>query len=173
MLDSESKRDVQKTLSMNAAPHVIIIAFILILAGCSGRRTNDTAELEAEISAVVWAKVGNANRVYLDFRRLAPFAWQRLFVFPPYTAREDIYSSLGFHWDGVEQLSIEDRDSNTLLVFVQDRTVTRYLEHPRVQGDFSMLQAGHGYTPDEAYFEVVEAGLFDPWFVVAEASRGR
>ena len=43
----------------------------------------------------------------VDFAEVAPFAWDRVYFFGPYTPRERIHTSLGFHWPGVESTTIE------------------------------------------------------------------
>lgn len=123
------------------------------------------------VSSAVHDKVGNADPVYLDLPTIVTLEWDHVFFFPPYSTNEEIYDALGFRWRGAAATAISERDHITLVVFVKGRRVVHSIEHPRVEGDFSGLKAGYGYTPDEAYFEVVVEGLSEAWLVVQEAPR--
>ncbi|MEJ2722482.1 MAG: hypothetical protein P8181_15285, partial [bacterium] len=63
-------------------------------------------------------------------------------------------------------------DDITLLVFVTGRTVQEYIEQPRAEADFSQLKAAYPYSPQEAYFELVEEDRGGQrWFVLIDADR--
>ena len=145
-------------------------ALCVVIAACS-RDRQERAEIRAMVRSAVHQKVGNADPVYVDLGHLLPFEWEAVYFFPPYTTREEIYETLGFRWRGAAHTSIEERDFMTLLVFVKGRRVVHHIEHPRVEGDFSRLGGGQGYTPEEAYFEVVEEGWSEAWLVIEEATR--
>lgn len=152
--------------------HVTLAVALAVMAcACSRETTDKRSEWNGMVSSAVHTKAGNAGSVYIDFRKMLPFDWDRVIFFPPYSTHDDIYDALGFRWRGVERASISERDDITLVVFAKGRRVVHYIEHPRVEGDFSRLRAGYAYTAEEAYFEVVEEGLDDAWLVIQEASR--
>lgn len=99
----------------------------------------------------------------VDLARVAPFAWDRVFIFGPYTPNEEIQERLGFRWEGVDRTSIMWSEDIHLLVFVRDGEVAYWFEHPRKYGDFVVIGGDGGcawlapasYARDEATFEVV------------------
>jgi hypothetical protein len=94
----------------------------------------------------------------VDFTRVAPFAWDRLYVFGPYTPPEQIHASLGFHWGGVEGTSIQESDGVNLVVFVKDGQVVHWFEHPRHRGELEAVADPRGYAREEAQFQVCLVG---------------
>ncbi len=84
----------------------------------------------------------------------APFEWERLHVFPPYTPAEQADAELGVRCEAARVSGIFERDDITLLVFVSGKRVVRYVAHPRVQGDFAELHRQGGYSRAEAVFVV-------------------
>lgn len=90
----------------------------------------------------------------INVAELTDFAWDRLFIFAPFTAHNDIHESLGFHWSGVATTNIHQSDVNTLLVFVKDQRVLGWCEYPRVKADFSLVSSTTGYAPKDAVFNI-------------------
>ena len=100
MMKIVSHRDVPILKHAFAPPHVIVLALALVAISCTRREPDNRVEWNEKVSEAVHAKVGNANRVTIDFDALMPFEWERVFVFPPYTRHEDIFDALGFRWRG-------------------------------------------------------------------------
>lgn len=94
----------------------------------------------------------------VDFSTITTFAWDRLYVFGPYTSPEKIDASLGSFWLGSRFTSIKSSDRVTLLIFTKNGNVIQYLEFPRGQGDFSTADNRMGYTIEESRFIVDETG---------------
>lgn len=94
----------------------------------------------------------------VDFTEVAPFPWDRLYVFGPYTPAQRIHDSLGIHWPDAKSTSIEYSDVVNLVVFVQNRQVVYWFEHLRNQGDLFELASSMGYSREEANFEVCTVG---------------
>ena len=86
----------------------------------------------------------------VDFAKVAPFAWDRVFIFPPYTPREQINSSLGFHWAGARWSAVQNYEGWNLVVFVRDGAIVCRFDHGRVDGDLMNLAAPQGYSRDQA-----------------------
>lgn len=105
----------------------------------------------------------------VNFAEIAPFEWERMFVFSPYTSHEQIERSLGFPWSGVESTSIDLNDSVNLIVFSRDHSVVCWLEHFRGEGDFESLDRMDGYPKNEAVFELYA----DPsgWITFMKSNR--
>jgi hypothetical protein len=86
----------------------------------------------------------------VNVSEVAAFAWDRLFVFPPYTSSAQVEKELGFRWS--ESARIESSDSFVLLVFVDRGRVVRFIEQPRSSGDFSPCHRAGGFSRAEAVF---------------------
>lgn len=95
---------------------------------------------------------GPGNTV--DFAQIAPFAWDRVHFFGPYTSAEHIDTCLGFHWSGARWTSIRDSKGSNLIVFVKESKVVCWFEYPRYKGELEALRNPKGYTRTEARFQV-------------------
>ena len=148
---------------------------MMSVPGCSGTRHKDRFQWAQFVKNAIEYKAANKNEpVYFDVPRIMPFAWEELYVFPPYTSVESIEKALGFGWGLAKDIGLSERDDITLLVFVIRKGVHEYIEQPRSEGDFSRLKTGRPYEPNQAYFEVIEEDLNgQPWFYFVEAERPR
>ncbi len=90
----------------------------------------------------------------IDFAEVAPFTWDRLYIFGPYTPPQNIHSCLGFRWQGVRWTSIEDSDGVNLVVFVRSGEVVHWFEYPRGRVELGYLTDPRGYAREEAHFRV-------------------
>src|SRR5262249_23709694 len=76
--------------------------------------------------AVSWALSQQMQRgpgATVDFAEVAPFAWDQIYVFGPYTPHDRIHTSLGFPWPGVGRTTIEWNEGVNLVVFVRGMEV--------------------------------------------------
>jgi hypothetical protein len=89
----------------------------------------------------------------VDFAEIAPFPWERVYVFGPYTSHERIQETLGFDWPGVRRTTVQGGKSVNLVVFVRDGTVVHWFEHPRREGLEGLVDP-RGYAREEARFPV-------------------
>jgi len=118
------------------------VAALILAASC----TAPDQQLGRRISVAVEANdVGVVN-----VSEVASFAWDRLFVFSPYTTSAQVEKELGFRWS--ESARIESSDSFVLLVFVDHGRVVRFIEQPRGSGDFSPCHRAGGFSRSEAVF---------------------
>jgi hypothetical protein len=129
---------------------VAAVALAAVGAGCSG----SDAELGQRIAAEVAKGAGTVVRL----AEVADFSWDELHIFDPYSSRDLIESRLGFEWPQADHAGIQDSDGVTLLVFVKNGGVVRYVTQPRNQGDFAGLNEPAGLTPTEAIFTVTSRG---------------
>ena len=118
---------------------------VLALSACG-------SDLSARIGDTV--KQGPGTKVVMS--DLTDFDWQQLYVFAPYTTQKRIHRALGFEWSDPE--GIELRDNISLLVFVSDGKVVKYVAQPRDRGDFADLDVGSPWTPATAAFVVAADG---------------
>lgn len=121
--------------------------FIAVFAatGCTGSDRG----LEERIAAAALR-----DGAILRIEGLTGFAWERLYIFPPYSSQGEIDAELGFEWPAAARTGIFDSDRITLLVFVRGRAVVRHVTQPRGEGDFADVQAPGGLTPRDAIFAV-------------------
>ena len=90
--------------------------------------------------------------------QVVPSAWERLYVFPPYSDTARVRQSLGFVWPGAERSGIAMNDGIDLLVFVAGDRVVRGMDLTRDKGDFAGAFREEGYARDSARFRVVRDG---------------
>jgi hypothetical protein len=121
------------------------VACFLVVLGCS--RTRGDEELGRAISTA--AHEGGSDVNIVDVPVLAPFAWERLFVFPPYTSAATVGQELGFSWP--EARRMEKRDDSVLLVFVNKGQVVRFVDVPR-RTDFAGVSRKGGFSYSDAVF---------------------
>jgi len=113
-----------------------------------------TAGLAEHRSRAVLAQVEGDPAGVVDFTRVGPSDWERVYFFHPYTPPEYVQQSLGFRWPDVNQTSIASNDGVNLVVFVRDERVVGWFEHPRNRGDLMGLATAAGFPRDRAQFRV-------------------
>src|SRR5208282_4528735 len=91
---------------------VLVLTMLLLLLAWTFWRS-------ACLSQGLWREIARGPGTIVDFAHVAPFSWERVYFFPPYSSHEHIERSLGFHWDGVRQTTIDSSDTVNLVVFVQ------------------------------------------------------
>lgn len=106
------------------------------------------------VSRALSEQVRRGPGTTVDFAEVAPFAWDRLYVFGPYTPHQRIHDSLGFRWPGIRATTIEYSEGVNLVVFVRSGEVVYWFEHPRNQGELLELARPQGYSREEARFQV-------------------
>jgi hypothetical protein len=113
-----------------------------------------SAGLAERRSRAVLAQVEGDPAGVVDFARVGPSDWERVYFFHPYTPPEYIQRSLGFRWPDVDQTSIASNDGVNLVVFVRDERVVGWFEHARNRGDLKELATAAGFPRDRAQFRV-------------------
>ena len=89
----------------------------------------------------------------VDFARAAPFAWDRVFIFPPYIPKEQIYARLGCHRAGADGVQPRIMMDGITSYFRHAAVVCR-LHHGRLEGYLMNLATPEGYSRDRARFHV-------------------
>jgi len=123
---------------------ICLMCCLVLLTGCGKSKSPVQGRLEAQAAS------GAAS---FDFAAESPFAWDRLYIFAPYSPRASVEKSLGFAWPDYRQTSIESSDSVCLVIFVKDSQVVHWFEQPRFV-DLCDLASKKGYGRSEATFEI-------------------
>ncbi len=110
-----------------------------------------------EISRALSNEIRRGPGRIVDFAQIAPFPWDRVYVFGPYTPKKRIEERLGFRWDGSSKSGIDWDDGIQLAVFVHNQSVCCWFEHTRHE-DLSSLVNPVGFSRQEAKFRVVANG---------------
>jgi hypothetical protein len=122
---------------------VLALATLLALSACA----------DSGLDERITSTVDEASGTQLRMSDLTDFAWEKLYVFPPYTSQKRIDRALGFEWSDPSGISV--KDTITLLVFVDDGEVVSYVAPLRAEADFADLSEGSPWTPETARFHVV------------------
>jgi hypothetical protein len=126
-----------------------IIAIVFAFTGCAGDmargfRTPDLREAIARNDTIVLSK-------------FTDFAWDKVYIFAPYTPEDIIKSEIG---ESIPFPHSED-EGHCLLAFSEKGKVVAWLEVQRSDADFADLHRVGGYSPQEAVFLVKKTA--DGW----------
>lgn len=91
---------------------------------------------------------------HLIVTNITDFAWDKMFIFGPYTPVATIQQALGIPWEGARKSGIEWNDSFCLLVFMHDGKVVQSCSLSRASGDFSGFSSTNALSPSEAVFKI-------------------
>lgn len=100
----------------------------------------------------------------INLAELAPFRWDRLYIFAPHTTAPTVEQALGRPWSGAERSGIAQVDTATLLVFMAGDDIVAATMHPRAYGDFAADAATTPRSPAGALFRV-ERGSSGGWLM--------
>jgi hypothetical protein len=108
------------------------------------------------VSDRVAAAAARGPGAVVDLRALAPFRWDRVHVFGPYTTDARIAREIGAPWAG--RSLVADLDDRALVVFTHGGRVVAAFDQTRDRGDLVRLAGGSPYTPERARFVVTDGG---------------
>lgn len=97
------------------------------------------------------AKLGPGTLI--DFAEIAPFPWDMVYFFGPYTSQSTIDEALGFHWPGVAGSSINGYKGSNLIVFTKGKEVVHWFDYSRGKLELPEMP-DTGYTPADARYMV-------------------
>ncbi len=106
--------------------------FLLFLVGSCDSTVQGTSE---EITR----QFQSSGRTFVNLAKVVPQAWDRVCILGPYSTSKNGYDLLGFAWPVEAKSTIATSDSIALLLFVKNKEVLEYVEHPRRDGDFANL----------------------------------
>jgi hypothetical protein len=120
-----------------------ILLFLILLVSCSfGVRHNKDLEKSIQSTQQKDSKV--------DLNELTDFAWDRAYLFPPYTDQATINEKLGFTFE--DPSNIKTRDDIYLLIFVNNDKAVQYAEVTRNYGE--LIPKNDVITPSHAILKV-------------------
>lgn len=107
-------------------------------------------ELEIDLDSLIESyKAGEVD--VIDISTITPFAWEKLYLFGPYSSKEQIVEVTGIRRLGSLETMIEYSDGIVLFVFVDQNKIVKYMDYHR-SPDFTYSIRESGYTPSEAIF---------------------
>jgi len=127
-----------------------IAAGAFYLFGCGGMA--ERQRFERDMERAVGASSGT-NQLTIRISSLTRFRWDKVFVFPPYTAAGDIDAQIGCSWNSGAKRDIESNDSFELFVFVRDGRVVQHARIRRSLCDWD-LAGSNGFRSGEDVFFV-------------------
>lgn len=93
--------------------------------------------VEQRLVKLIEKKRQTNNSVIVDFKEIAPFDWDKVYIFTPYTPAKWLEEEHGFKWNHSEVRKIEIRDDIDLIVFVKNDQVIGYVRHARSNGIYA------------------------------------
>ena len=97
------------------------------------------------------AKQIDAHNQILDLSSIAPFEWDTVFFFQPYTARSRIEQSIGSPWAEYDKSGIGCSDTFTLILFMNKGKVAAWCRNPRNNGECTTLYGTNGYSKTDTF----------------------
>jgi hypothetical protein len=121
---------------------------------------------EDRINDAIAVVIDHGDGAVLKMDVIAPFAWDRLYVFEAYTPPDEINRTVGGNiatpWDAAAQ-----SDGYDMLIFVQAGHPVAKVNHLQFHGDFRQLVRAEGWSREAAVFRVEDddGGLVQgrPW----------
>jgi len=123
--------------------HGRICALILTMSALCGCSDPMSASIAEQLSASKGQRVDLGSAIEGN--------WDRVCVLGPYSTDADAAEALGFSWPAEALTDIARNDGISLLVFVREKSVLKFVEHPRGSGDFSNLR-GRCFARESAKF---------------------
>lgn len=114
-------------------PHMcsrLIVASCILVAAVGCTAHNST-------SSAIAKQFTESKGSSVSLTAAVPGAWEKVCVLGPYSNNDTAKQTLGFEWNAEAKTSIQTNEGISLLLFVQDKQVVSYVEHPRNHGDFS------------------------------------
>jgi hypothetical protein len=110
----------------------------LIVASCILVAAVGCTALDSTSSAIA-KQFAESKGSSVSLTTAVPGDWEKVCVLGPYSSNDTAKQTLGFEWNAEAKTSIQTNEGISLLLFVQDKQVVSYVEHPRNHGDFSNL----------------------------------
>ena len=130
----------------------LIVAFLCLALFVLG--VSYSTRKRIDLSSALQVRIQHDPEGLLDFRDIAPFRWDQIFIFRPYSSHAVINKALGFQWKDVEESIISQSDSVNLIVLVDEHRVVHWCELPRSICDLSNVASTNGYTRENAIFQI-------------------
>lgn len=133
-------------LPTHATPRLVLAAACL-LAACGQ---------DGAISALVGQAVHRPEARTLDLAKVVPSEWDAVFLFAPYTPRNEVCQQLRVVDHCAVAVPFESTEDGLMtLAFVQAGRVVRVEPHSRGNGDFTPVPAAQPIRRTQAVFRIV------------------
>mgnify|MGYP001239154235 CR=1 FL=1 len=129
---------------------ITALGVMLLLISCTKRDNRISDRIAKNI---------RSEHENIDLAKVAPFPWDKVFIFGPYTPEAMIEKSIGHSWDDYKNSGIGYSEGFGLLLFEKDGKTIAWCMNPRNNGDFAYLYNSNGYKRTEAYFQVEYSGI--------------
>lgn len=106
---------------------------------------------DQNISVAISAQFDSSPSAPVKLGLVGPKDWNRVCIIGPYSDNVEAERILGFQWDMQSKTSIMTNEGVNLLVFIKDREILAFTEHPRNKGDFQ-LSKQHCFVRSYAVF---------------------
>ncbi len=111
--------------------YVFSVIILLVLVSCDSPASGVSEEITRQFQS--------SGRTYVDLAKVIPSVWDKVCILGPYSTSKHAYETLGFAWPVEMQSTISGSDSIALLLFVNNKDIVEFVEHPRRDGDFANL----------------------------------
>lgn len=128
----------------------MIIFLLLLIVACSKNSFSRNTTIEQYFTTVL--KQADINQI--DLNTVVDFAWEKAYIFQPYTNQEYINEKLGINFKDPSQIGY--RDDILLLVFVRNNNVIQYAEIDRQKTNVSIGEKEY-LTPSRAVIQITRS----------------
>jgi hypothetical protein len=161
------RRKLPKVLVMALLLYVAVVVVWMRWGATTAFHNSVSLSQDSRTSAAIAKRVAQSGAgEVVDLAQITDFDWDIVFFFTPYTPQSEVEQSLGLEWPDLGGSRIEIDEGDTLVVFMKDRTMVRWFDHPCDQGDFSALRLkGRNLARHQARFHIRREGA-EAWPVV-------
>jgi hypothetical protein len=134
--------------------YAAVLVLALAVAGAGWLAMERAASRGTVILKAMHALAQGPVRSSFRLADWTPFRWERVVVFGPYTAAEQIEAALGPGTSFPRGSAISRSDSVSLLVFLEGGRVVGWADVPRSELDWADVANPSGWTREAAIFAI-------------------
>lgn len=86
---------------------IIPVCIILITGNLAYRMVVSSVEIQRNKENFSNSVISAPKDRLVNLSEITPFEWDVVYFFDPYTSKKQIYETIGFHWNGVQQQGSE------------------------------------------------------------------
>lgn len=140
----------------------------LLLAALLAPLACGCSSVDEQVSSAIGAAVREGKVHKLRLASITNFEWDRLYLFDPYTPRNDVCKALHVQEKDCERVvPFESTDDGIMtMAFVSGKRVVCYSKHSRWNGDFAPSPKQQPIPAGRAVFQVTPSGTSQdgrPW----------
>jgi hypothetical protein len=96
----------------------------------------------------------------VDFSKVAPFTWTRVYFFGPYGAPDLVFEKAGIHWDDADDADLALGNEGTqMVVFVRGDEVVRWVDYSTGLAWVGCLVRDRGWARATARFRLLRGSF--------------